>query len=134
MNTSGKYQPYRGTGKGKPWYWYGRWHIGAPRRVRIKGDWMWAWDKGEHRIEWCHYWVVRQGPDIRFCNGCSRVHCMHCGCNLFWKKWVNTAGSTYEKTKAHRAFRRRAKDAIRRELAGDDAVSHNFPVYGDWLD
>lgn len=134
MNLSGKYQPYKGYGKGKPWYWYGRWRNGVPRRVKTRGDWVWAYSKSYHRVEWCHYWIVRDGPDEQFCNQCGFVHCMHCGCNRFWKKWVDTGASTFEKRKLHRDFRRQAKALIRRELDGEEDISHNFYVSGDWLD
>jgi hypothetical protein len=41
--------------------------------------------------------------------------------------------SVYRKRLLHRAFRRQARRAITRELAGEE-ISHNFYVSGDWLD
>jgi hypothetical protein len=60
----------------------------------------------------------------------------------FWRHFAtdNTNSSVYEKHLAHRAFRRRAKEAIRRELlqlrdkVKYPDISHNFRSYGNWLD
>lgn len=106
MNIAGKYQPYRGYGCARPWNWYYS-YPNIPRRVRTRGDW---------RLDTP---LVDEDGDA----------------NAFWHRpFVGRRDSIYEKRLAHRVFRRRAKAAIRRELAGDDAVSHNFRYYGDWLD
>jgi hypothetical protein len=52
-----------------------------------------------------------------------------------WRRLTHdSADAGYEKRQIHRAFRHHARAALRRELTGDDAVSHNFRAYGDWLD
>ena len=131
-----KYQPYRGYGRGKPWYWYRRFRSrgGAPRRVRTKGDWR--WNVLPPRCEDAWDWARRPNAHgtITHCRWCGKNHCSGCDCYTPWDKLVCTGGSTYRKQLAHRTFRRWARDAIRRELAGDDSVSHAFRYCGDWLD
>lgn len=114
MNTSNKYQPYRGYGR-KPWLGYTSLYCG--RRVRTQGDWHYD----------LHPWRSQPDKPRRF---------------PFWRRFAtdNTSGSVYEKHLAHRTFRRQAKDAIRRELLQQCAkveypdISHDFRYYGNWLD
>jgi hypothetical protein len=73
-----------------------------PRRIRT--DAGWAYDPGPNQVE-------RQHP---------------------WRLADTRAANRYVKRLAHRAFRRLSKDAIRRELGGDDAVSHAFYVSGEY--
>ncbi|MGZ6281748.1 MAG: hypothetical protein ACXWQ5_00450 [Ktedonobacterales bacterium] len=139
MNVSNKYDPYQGYGYGKPWYWYRTAVYGAPRRKKTKSDWVWHFPKRQEYWEGLiHYSSVYSNRRIyhtdEYCKHCGKSHCLYCGCARWWKKWISTGGSTYEKKDAHRRFRRQAKYAIWRELKGDDDVSHNFYVSGDWLD
>jgi hypothetical protein len=84
-------------------------------------------------IHYCRKPPVSTPPD--FCHHCGLVHCRACGCWQPWKKHDKTSdAANFEKRLVHRAFRRAVKDAIRRELDGDDAISHHFFVSGDWLD
>jgi hypothetical protein len=134
-NLRVKYQPYKGYGH-KPWLSYREPHY--PLRIKTKHDWRWRCVLPHHQInhEYVHY--CRKPPlptPPAFCRRCGRVHCYDCGCWKPWKKHdKNSNASNYEKQLVHRAFRRAVKDAIRRELDGDDAISHNFFVSGDWLD
>lgn len=131
MNLSGKYQPYKGYGKGKPWYWYRGGSVA--RRIRTKGDWVWESEPPVCGYS-CRWLSTRHGERIEFCVRCGKVHCYWCGCYRPWKKWVKTGASTFEKRKLHHDFRRQAKALIRRELHGEEDISHNFYVSGDWLD
>ena len=101
-----KYQPYHGYYR-KPWPWY--WHLSGdcPRRIRTRSDWRWNRDPA------CQSGSVR--PNV-------------------WSRRSNSDDSTYEKRRAHRAFRRQMKHAIAQELCGHEAISHRLNYYGDWLD
>jgi len=106
MQPPAKYQPYHGYGFAHPWLWYGIW-ASTPKRVRTRNGWR-------HPIPRRELWIRRYQP---------------------WKRHdKDSNASVYEKKRVHRIFRRRAKFAIYRELAGDDNVSHNFIVSGDYLD
>lgn len=109
MQPTAKYQPYHGYGTARPWNWYYCYPNPYPRRIRTRG----AWRLDAPRFD------ERDGEPL-----------------AFWKVCIfnNRRGSVYEKRKAHRVFRRRSRDALRRELRGDDNVSHNARYYGDWLD
>lgn len=102
-----KYQPYRGYGCAHPWYWYVC-SPNVPTRVRTRSDWRLnipAWDYLYDEANAQHY-----------------------------RPFSRRSRSVFEKRRVHRAFRQRVKAALRAELCGDDAVSHNFRFYGDWLD
>lgn len=64
-------------------------------------------------------WMYDPGPD-------------QVGRQRSWRLADTRAANRYVKRLAHRAFRRLSKDAIRRELSGDDAVSHAFYVSGEY--
>lgn len=140
MNTANKYSPYQGYGNGKPWYWYHYRHAFVPpTREHTRGDWVWKRSKRDNFYEgYVHYTSRYSGRVLTHtaerCNRCGKDHCSWCGCEHFWKKYSRTRGSTFEKRDVHRRFRRQTKHAIWRELMGDDDVSHNFFVSGDWLD
>lgn len=113
MNRSNKYQPYQGYDK-KPWLGYGL--PGYGRRIRTRSDWRYDWRP----------W--------RFCTGELMGYARSDGRRwLFWHRSSDNGGSVYEKRLAHRMFRRWAKQAIQRELAGEE-ISHNFRYCGNWLD
>jgi hypothetical protein len=114
VNYANKYQPYRGY-HAKPWLSYGQ--PGYGRRIRTRSDW--------------HYdrrpWRYRLSKSARAGERSDGRRW------AFWHRASDNGGSVYEKCLAHRAFRRLAKQAIQRELAGED-TSHNFRYCGDWLD
>lgn len=122
-----KYNPYWGYGSTIPGYWYRN-----PKRIRTRSDWRPDHDEpdiyhGEH--------VGRYAARDQWCKRCQKVHCYYCHCDQPWKRSRKSSGdSVYEKRDVHRRFRLAARNAIRRELAGDDNVMHNFRISGDWLD
>lgn len=129
-NQRVKYQPYKGYHH-KSWLSYGEPYY--PLRIKTKHDWQWRRLLPRHEVS--HELRAYNLPSNEPCRHCQKVHCRMCGCWQPWKKYdKDSADANYEKRLVHRAFRRQTKDAIRRELAGDDAISHNFPVSGDWLD
>ena len=113
MNYANKYQPYRGY-HAKPWLSYG--FPGYGRRIRTRSDWHYDWRPRYFRISF-------PGMTVREDN--QRW--------AFWHRASDNGGSVYEKRLAHRTFRRWAKRAIQRELAGEE-VSQNFRYSGTWLD
>jgi hypothetical protein len=124
-----KYQPYKGYHH-KPWLSYGP--PGYPRRVKTRHDWVWCKVPRRHE-EPLQWWT--HSHEAEACRRCNRMHCPICGCWQPWKKWdKNSDAANYQKRLVHRAFRRLARIAICRELAGDDGVSHAFYVSGEWLD
>lgn len=113
MNYANKYQPYQGY-HAKPWLSYGP--PGYGRRIRTRSDW--------------HY----DRRPRRFCIGKIAWRARSDGRRwAFWHRSSDDGGSVYEKRLAHRTFRWWAKQAIQRELAGEE-ISHNFRYYGNWLD
>lgn len=133
-----KYQPYRGYGGGKPWYWYGE--SCYPRRIKVKGDWRMA-SRPPHLPDQvcCDWHAQKYGQRIERCRTCGKLCCHWCGCWHPWKKWGHdSAGSTWEKNLAHRTFRRWARRAIQEEISfvdpEDADVSHAFRYCGTWLD
>ncbi|HEY7123832.1 MAG TPA: hypothetical protein VH540_07755 [Ktedonobacterales bacterium] len=129
VNLSNKYQPYHGYGSAHPWIWYGG-SLGYPPRVRTLNGWHHAY-KPPYHPDHQHY----PKAIVSACCRCGRTHCRFCGCR--YKPWKrrdkDSEGSVSEKQHLHRAFRRQSKRAIQRELAGEE-ISHNFRVYGTWLD
>jgi hypothetical protein len=125
-----KYQPYKGYHH-KPWLSYRCPEY--PQRIKTRHDWRWRMLPRPHTLAHEFYGSGRRG--VQRCRHCGKVHCLACGCWQPWKKHDKDSDSAnYEKRLVHRAFRRQAKEAIRRELCGDDAISHAFYVSGDWLD
>jgi hypothetical protein len=125
-----KYQPYKGYHH-KPWLSY--WAPYYPRRIKTRHDWHWRHLPAQHTLAHETRNPGRRGSG--FCGRCGKTHCWECGCWQPWKKYdKDSNAANYEKRVVHRAFRRQARAAIRRELWGDDAVSHAFYISGDWLD
>jgi len=104
VNYANKYQPYQGYNK-DPWLSYGL--PGYGRRIRTRNDWY--YDRGP---SW--YFLSRYKMPGTRSEGRRWA---------FWHCPKNSSGTVYQKRLAHRAFRRLAKQAIRRELAGEE-VSH----------
>jgi hypothetical protein len=114
VNYANKYQPYQGYGYTQPW----RRHIsgfdppGYGRRICTRSDWHydfrpWRFPTGEV----AEYFRVK---DRRW---------------PFWRRPKSSSGTVYQKRLVHRKFRRLAKQALQRELAGEE-VSHNFRCCG----
>ncbi len=129
VNLANKYQPYHGYGAAHPFLW-NRFVADYPHRVHTRSDWRYATEPPYHP-EHQHYPKLT----ISACRRCGRTHCRWCGC--IYQPWKRAAkdsdGSVFEKRRLHRVFRRQAKRAIQRELAGEE-ISHNFRVSGPWLD
>jgi hypothetical protein len=110
LNSANKYQPYQGYGYTQPWrrriYSYGQ--PGYGRRIRIRSDWHYDYRP----------WRFDTGEVVAYFRAADRRW-------PFWRRPKDSGGSVYEKRLAHRAFRRLAKQAIQRELDGEE-VSHNF--------
>ena len=113
MNCSNKYQPYQGYDK-KPWLGYGL--PGYGRRIRTCGDWHYDCRPSQYYLSKYPMGVRPDGQRWGF-----------------WQRSSDNGGSVYEKRLAHRMFRRWAKRAIQRELAGEE-ISHTFRYCGNWLD
>lgn len=123
VNLSNKYQPYHCYGSAHhSSLWYNA--AGYPHRVRTRSDWRYAILPLYHADHQYHPRAV-----IAYCRSCGRTHCRVCGCRYEpWKRRVKAStGTVFEKRRLHRAFRRQAKHALQRELAGEE-VSHNFRV------
>lgn len=130
MNVSNKYHPYKGYGTTQ-----GFAYVDPPKRVRTRSDWRepHCLEGEEHRL-WClgsPYRLIRMVD----CPRCGKTHCAFCGCYTPWKRsHKKSTMSVWEKRYVHRQFRQQTRAAIRRELAGDDGVSYNVFVSGDYLD
>lgn len=109
MNDANKYQPYRGY-HARPWLSYGL--PGYGRRIRTRSDWHYdyrPWRRATGEV------ALAVRPDGRRWP--------------FWRRPKSSSGTAYQKRLAHRAFRRLAKQAIQRELAGEE-VSHTIRYCG----
>ena len=104
MKPPYKYQPYQ-LYHAKPWLGCGE--PGYGRRIRTRSDW-------HDDLRPSQYFKRGERPDGR------------------WAFWLRTKDSNaYAKRLGHRAFRRLVKDAIRRELAGED-ISHCIRYCRNW--
>jgi hypothetical protein len=110
VHPANKYQPYQGYGRAWPWYGHGSADYG--RRVRTRSDWH--YDVHPWRTPTGEVWEGVHSEGRRW---------------PFWYRPKNSSGTIYQKRLVHRAFRRLAKQAIRRELGGEE-VSHTIRSCG----